>query len=183
MTTIQAPSKERLAKAGDFDVPHVDQRSRRTAFRIIGVVEGMERTGRLRREQVTAFQRFEKDLSLASRSSHTISRYGDEAGAGGTPLSQLSTDMLSMDERQSDVHRNIAAAVRAMSEPRTVEAVTMAAVKDTNLEQIGKLVLLIGNKTQAIASAARTLQMGTYLLALHYGYIDKPTYAHARPPG
>jgi len=177
MTALLGPTRERLAKAAGFDVPAVDQKSRRQAFRLVDVIETMKRDGRLRDEQVNAFRQFEKDFTNSQRSSVLLCRYGEQASGGGTPLSQLAYDILCPEERRAEAFGKARDAAVTVGEPRTVEALLMIVTEACNLERIGREVLMVMNKSQAIAVAARTVQMGTYMLALHYGYMQPPTRA------
>jgi len=177
MSLNVGPTPERVAKATGVDVPIVDQTRRRQAFRMVDVIEAMSRDGRLRQEGVAAFRKFERALATANASGVLLSRYGAEAGGSGTPLSQLATDLLCPEERRAEAVSDVHFAVLAVGEPRTVEVLLAIATQEASLEQMGRRILLIGNKTAAIAAAARTVQMGTYALALHYGYVQPPARA------
>lgn len=170
--SLLGPTPERVAKAaGGVDVPVVDTKRRRNAFRVVGIVETMLREGRLRPEQAAAFRKWERDMAVAHSSSALLSRYGELTGSGGTPLSQLASDLLSPEERRTDAHRSLAQAAISVGEPRTVEVLIMLATTDATLEQIGRHVLMVGNRPQAKAQAERTIQLGTYWLARHYGFV------------
>ena len=171
-TALLGPTRERLGKCGDFDIPITDAKRRRQAFRIVGVVETMWRAGSLPDRSMTAFKAFEKDLSIAHGSRGLLSRYGDDVTGIGTPLTQQVSDLLAAEHR-SEAHRSLAGALKAIGEPRTVETLLALATKDVKLEDIGRAILLIGNRQQAVAAARRTVQCGTYNLAEHYGTADE----------
>lgn len=67
--TYTGPTKERLAKAAHWDVPSDTQtiagrtitKATRSGYRSISVVEVMHRSGEIRDEQKTAFERLTKD--------------------------------------------------------------------------------------------------------------------------
>lgn len=167
-TALLGPTRERLAKCGDFDVPITDTKRRRQAFRIVGVVETMWRAGSLPDRSMTAFKAFEKDLSMAHGSRGLLSRYGDDVTGIGTPLTQQVNDLL-VAEGRSEAHRRLAGALKAIGEPRAVETLLALATKDIKLEDIGRAILNIGNKAQAIVAARFTVKFGTWNLAGYYG--------------
>ncbi len=169
--SLLGPTVERLRRAPDFDVPVVDEKRRRPAFRIVDVVETMFRDGKIREEQVNAFRQFERDYNEASKSSVLLCRYGERASGGGTPLSQLASDLLCPEERRADAFRRASDAAKAVCEPRSVEVLVKLVTEQPTLEQLGRSVLMILNKPQATAAAMRTVQTATWHLAQHYGYI------------
>jgi hypothetical protein len=171
MTTLLGPTRQRVDKAAGVDVPIVDQRSRRQAFRVVDVIETMGRRGKLHDFQAAAFRRFEKDYTTVHKSSVLLGRYGAAASGSGTPLSQLANDLLCPEERRADAYTRVSEAALAVGEPRTVEALILVVSSDATLEDIGRVVLMIGNRPQAKVAAERTLQMGTYGLARHYGLV------------
>lgn len=177
MSLNVGPTPERVAKATGVDVPIVDNKRRRQAFRMVDVIESMHRQGRLREEGVAAFRKFERDLATAYASSPLLSRYGEQTGGRGTPLSQLTSDILCPEERRADAINDVHCAAVAVGEPRTVESLLAIATREVSLELIGRTILLVGNKTAAIAAAGRTVQIGTYSLAMHYGYVQPPARA------
>lgn len=171
---LLGPTRERLGKAADFEAPITDDKRRRTAWRLISIAESMHRACKLSDEQLAAFRQFERDLALSEIGNRVTSRYGAQAGSGGTPLMQLSVmalAALSPAERRSDAIDRLSDACNAIGEPQSVELLMYAAFGDVTAEGLGRDVLLISNKAQAIAAAHRTLQTGTYALAQHYGYV------------
>lgn len=175
-TALLGPTPQRLARAFDADIPITDSTRRRRAFRLIGVVEGMARQGKLKKEQVEAFGDFEKDLSHAFASGSVVVRYGEQSGSGGTPVSQLASHLLGP-EKRADACASLALAARQIGEPRTLETLLAIAMAEATLEIVGRTILMIGNKTAAIAAAQRTVQIGTYSLAVHYGRTNPPSRA------
>lgn len=175
--SLVGPTAERLRRAPDFDVPLVDEKRRRPAFRIVDVIETMFRVGKIRAEQVNAFRQFERDYTEANRGGSLLSRYGERASGGGTPITQLASDLLCPEERRADAYRRVSDAAQAVAEPRCVEMLIAVVTKQSTLEDLGRDILMIGNKSQAVAVASRTLQMATWHLAQHYGYLD----SHPRP--
>lgn len=175
--SMLGPTAERLRHASGCDVPLIDSKSRRHAFRVVDVIETMFRVGKIRTEQYNAFRQFEKDYAKAQKGVMRLSRFGDRASGGGTPISQLAIDLLCPEECRMDAYAKISAAANAVGEPRCVEMLIAASTERTTLEELGRQVLLIGNKAQAAAVASRTLQMATWHLAQHYGYLD----SHPRP--
>lgn len=179
-TALLGPTRERLAKAQDFDEPISDDSRRRMAWRMISIPESMHRADKLRSEQLLAFKHFERDLDLSNLGNRITSRYGAAASSSGTPLFQLSAVALyalSPEERRSDAMMRLSDACNAIGEPQSVELLMLAAVGDVTAECLGRDVLMISNKPQAIAAAYRTIQTGTYALAQHYGYV-----APLKPP-
>lgn len=175
--SLIGPTAERLRRAPDFDVPVVDEKRRRAAFRIVDVIETMFRVGKIREEQKNAFRQFEKDYTEANRGSALLSRYGERASGGGTPISQLASDLLCPEERRAEAFRKVSEAAQAVCEPRCVEMLIAVVTEQASLEDLGRRVLMVQNSAQAKAVASRTLQMATWHLAQHYGYLD----SHPRP--
>lgn len=155
----------------------VDDKRRRQTFRIVDVVETMFRDGKIRQEQINSFRQFERDYTTAVKSSVLLARYGERASGGGTPLSQLASDLLCPEERRADAYRKASDAAKAVCEPSSVEILIKLVTEQPTLEQLGRNVLMVPNKSQAIAAAARTIQTATWHLAQHYGYLD----SHPRP--
>lgn len=178
--TMLGPTPERLRRAQSFDLPGVDQKRRVHSFRLVDPIETMTRDGRLNDEQAHAFRRFEKDYTDAQKSSALLSRYGERASGGGTPLSQLANDLLCPEERRADAFRKAHEAAIAVGEPRSVEALIMIVTSASTLADVGRQVLRVKNRGQAVAAAAVTLQIATYKLAEHYGLIIAP-HARASP--
>ena len=172
MSLYVGPTPERVAKASGVDVPIVDQTRRRQAFRMVDVVETMRRDGRLRDESVAAFRKFEREVALSRLTSVQIGMYGDYVAGGSRLVAQIEGDGMSPEERRQEAHARLAQARMFIGEPRTVEALMTIATEETSLEKIGRGILMIGNKTAAIAAAARTVQIGTYALAMLYGYVQ-----------
>lgn len=172
MSALLGPTRERVAKAFEIDVPLTDNTARRQCFRIVGVVEMMHRRGSLRDGQLEAFKLFEADLGHAFASGAIVSRYGELTGSARTPLSQLASSLLGPEKRAA-AHARLAEAAKNVGEPRTLETLLALALREATLEQIGRNVLMIGNKAQAIAVASRTVQVGTYSLGIFYGKIDQ----------
>jgi hypothetical protein len=171
MVALLGPTPQRLSHAVECDEPLIDTKARRQCFRIIGVVEMMHRRGSIRDEALDAFKIFEMDLSHAYASGALVSRYGELTGSTRTPLSQLASHLLGP-EKRAQAHARLADAARYVGEPRTLETLLALALREATLEQIGRDVLMVGNKAQAIAVASRTVQMGTYSLAIFYGKIN-----------
>lgn len=169
-----APTAERVKKSADIDLPIVDTKRRRNAFRLIGPVEKMWRDGRIRDEQLAGFRKFERDIAITSPSKTLLARIG---GLPGGCIENGTEDALDV---RSEAFRSLAEIERWM-EPQTLEAMKSMVLNDTSLESIGREVLMITNRPQAKAAAERTLQQGTWTLAVFYGCIAQSDAASTRP--
>ncbi len=163
-----APTPERIAKAhGHIDAPIVDQKTSRAAWRVFGVMEGMRRRGWLSDEQQAAYIRFAADYEKADRIHSVIGGYGDRIGGtqqdDGTPWDPL--------DHKIDAHRKVMAALDAIAYPRVAAALISTVVEETTLDRIGRIHAGENVKNRAIAAAKQMLQIGTYMLAKHYGMI------------
>lgn len=164
-TALFGPTRERVAKCADVETPIVDQTKRRNCWRVVGIIEKMVKSGKICEQRARAFADFEKDIRIVHNSDKLVSGYGRLGG--GEPTEALM-------ERRTAAHRRLAGATRAICDPRTVETLIAIATKNTSLEDIGREVLMVNNRSMAIAAVQRTVQMGTYALAVHYGHLHEP---------
>lgn len=160
-----SPTRERIAKAhGHIDKPQVDQKTKRDAWRLISVVEGMLRRGWLSEEQKIAFERFATDFTKAEHVRSMICGYGQHIPStrdeDGTPWDPL--------DHKIAAHKRAMAAMEAVSYPRIVDALKHVVTEETTLEKIGRQFAMETNKNAAIAAGKQMLQIGTYALLKHY---------------
>jgi hypothetical protein len=175
---VIAPTPERLSKAVYVEKPAKDQKTKRDAWRIVSPVETMYKRGQLSEECWQAYQRFERDLDRADRVTSAIAKYGERAGAGGTPVSQLATEVICPEDIKIAAIQRVEEAMEAIGHTPTIAALKTAILKETTLEEIGRKFGGWRNKAQACAAAVTMIQHGCYRLAVHYGYLRKP----GRPP-
>lgn len=178
MSVAIAPTPERLKKAPHVERPSINQRTKREAWRIVSPVETMYKRGQLNEECWHAFQRYERDVDRAYRYASIISRYGERAGARGTPVSQLTAEVICPEELRADAIRRVVEAEEAIGSKVMVCALKTLILKETTLEEIGRKFGGWKNKPQAIACAVTLIQQGTYKLAIHYGYLRE----RSKPP-
>lgn len=170
-----APTAERVAKSAGLDIPIVDTKRRREAFRLVGPVEKMWRDGRIRDGQLAGFRKFERDLMLTSDSKTMLAQYGGSSGGG---LSAMESEDFAVE--RSTAFRRLAE-IKKWVEPRTYESLETMVTNDVTLEDIGREVLMIANRPQAKAAAERTLQQGTWTLAVFYGCLTPSEIASIHP--
>lgn len=172
-----APTTERLRKAVHVEKPSQDQKTKRDAWRIVGVVETMYKRGQLSDECWEAFQRFERDVDRADRVSSAIAKYGERAGIGGTPVSQLAADVFCPEDLKVAAVRRVEEAMEAIGHVPTVAALMTVILKETTLEKLGRQFFGWKDAKQARAAAVTALQHGCYSLAQFYGFArarDRP---------
>lgn len=173
-----APTPERLKKAPHVERPMKDQKTKRDAWRIVSPVETMYKRGQLSEECWQAFQRFERDLDRADRVTSAVAKYGDRAATGGTPVSQLATEVICPEDIKTAAVRRVEEAIGAIGHVPTIAALKTVSLKETTLEEIGRKFGGWKNKPQATAAAVTMIQQGCYRLAVHYGYFRQS----GRPP-
>ena len=167
--TIVDPTPEfRTRNAEKLDEPIVDQMRCVRAWRLVGVLERLLKSGAISPEQYAAGERYGTDHHLAALTPPVTPSYGLRA-AEGTPVGQQidggRTDPIDVRIRASE---RIAAAHRAMVSQPTIDAVIMATTTTASLEEIGRAVLSRSNKVQALTAAQERVVVGLDLLARHY---------------
>lgn len=169
-----APTLERVKKSADIDMPIVDTKRRRNAFRLVGPVEKMWRDGRIRDEHLAGFRKFERDVAITSPSKTLLARVGNLPGGS---VENGTEDIL---DNRADAFRRIDKLEKIL-EPRALETLKVSVLNDVSLEDIGRNVLMYGNRSQAKAAAERTLVQSTWTLAVFYGCITPSEAASTRP--
>ncbi len=163
------PTLERLARAPAYEGPQVDQRTTRRAYRLLSLVETLERDGKLPRDSVTAHARFARDHAIASRMPRCIAGYGDVAG-DGTPISQRieeeGGDLL--ESRRFDARMRMDRALAALSSQTMRTALMLSVTDDVGLEGIGRACTAYTSRVPAIAAGLVILQECCWQLHLHY---------------
>lgn len=169
-----APTMERLrhVRGAGVDVPVVDRRVSRKAWRIVHVVETMHRAGKIDDRRWGAWERFERDWDRASYSPSLVARYGAAAGVGGTPVSQMSAMALTTadvgDNRRLYAIERTRDALLAVMLPRLQQALVMVVSEQCTLDQIGARISRYTQEKQRAAVAAAAIEDGLWLLYQHY---------------
>lgn len=169
-----APTAERVRKSTEIDLPVVDTKRSRRAFRLIGPVEKMWRDGRIRDEQLAAFRKFERDIAITSPSRTLLARVGSLPGGNAENSAEEVLDVRAVAHKRMDE-------LKYYLEPRALEALRVMVTNDIKLEGIGRSVLMFGNKAQAITAAETVIQQGTWTLAVFYGCITASEHASTHP--
>lgn len=172
-----APTQDRLRKAPHVERPSLDQKTKRDAWRIVGIAETMWKRGQLSDDCWQAFQRFERDYDRADRVSSAIAKYGERAGAGRTPVSQLATEVICPEDLKTAATQRIEQAMEAVGHVPTIAVLITMITKETTLEDIGRKFGGWKNAPQARAAAVTMVQQGCYRLAQFYGFArsrDRP---------
>ena len=167
-----APTQDRIRKAVHVEKPSFDQKTKRDAWRIVGVAETMWKRGQLSEECWEAFQRFERDYDRADRVSSAIAKYGERAGAGGTPVSQLATEVICPEDIKAAAVRRVEEAMDEIGHRPTVCVLVTMITKETTLEDLGRRFGGWKNAPQARAAAVTMIQQGCYRLAQFYGFAN-----------
>ena len=150
----------------------------REAWRVVPVVEHMQRRGQLTDTDTRAAETFYRDFVLGHRIGGLTSRYGERAGTGGTPLSQLASSAgTTPDETRAEYHRAFIDACRAINHMPTVEwmvriiceQLLAAEPKPPTLADAGRAYMGYRDAKQAQAVGATLIKTGLERLALHYG--------------
>lgn len=169
-----APTRERLrhARGSTIDEPVVDQKIARQAWRLVGVVEAMHRAGKIDDRRWAAWERFERDWNRAAIQPSIIARYGERAGAGGTPVTQMTADAMDRaalaDYRRSDAIERVRDGLLSLMLPRLQQAIVIAASEQCNLEMIGARITPLKSQQQRIAVAGAAIEDGLWLLHNFY---------------
>jgi hypothetical protein len=159
-----APTKERIRQhAGAVDTPSRDQRTNRTAYRLISPVETLRRQSRITEEQWQAFQRFSMDLERGSREPPSIGAYGERIGGTSDDDYCPTTHKLMSYGRAKQ-------ALEAVGEPTTCGILVHAAQREATLASIARDVLGI-NRNQGAGAVTAYLDSGTYRLWQWYRQI------------
>lgn len=168
------PTQERLRRASGNEIvaPVVDKQVMRRAWRIQSPVETMLKQGKITHRCYRAWDQFETDWNNAMLQPTIIARYGDRAGSGGTPPSQLTAMAIECAERRDEKR---SAAVRKVE--RALEAVRVKPIQSTlialvssdhGLEDIGRSISRYADRGKAVAAAVISIEYGLELLAQHY---------------
>jgi hypothetical protein len=169
-----APTRERLrhAQGSTIDEPVVDQKIARQAWRIVGVVEAMHRAGKLDDRRWEAWERFERDWDRAAIQPSIIARYGERAGTGRVPVSQMTADAVRgvevNDLRRSDAIERVQDGLLSLKLPRLQQAIVMAASEQCNLEMIGARIARHKSPKVRQAIAGVAIEDGLWLLHTYY---------------
>src|SRR5690606_16530652 len=102
--------------------------------------------------------------------SSPVAKYGERAGCGGTPASQLATNVICPEDIKTAAVRRVEEAMEAIGHIPTIAALKTVITRETTLEEIGRKFGGWRNKAQACAAAVTMIQHGCYRLAVHYGY-------------
>lgn len=171
---LQTPTTERLRHGRHMhvDAPLVDQRVERRAWRLVNVVEIMHRKGKIDDRRWSAWERFERDWNRASIAPSIIAKYGERAGVGGTPVSQMTAEALSkagaMDDWRMAAIDRVSGALLATTLPRIQRAMVMVVSEECNLEQIGRAICSLRSREQCIAVAGAAIEDGLWLIYQYY---------------
>lgn len=171
---LQAPTTERLRHGRHMHVesPQVDRQVDRRAWRLVNVIEVMHRRGKLDDRRWVAWERFERDWNRAAISSSIIAKYGERAGAGGTPVSQMTAEAMTradmMDVRRMDAIERVSGALLATTLPRLQQAIVMVASEECNLAQIGARISRYEAPRQCEAVASAAIEDGLWLIYQYY---------------
>ena len=168
------PTMERLrhGRHMHIEAPFVDQRTERRTWRLVNVVEMMRRAGRIDERRWDAWERFEKDWDRAAISRSITAKYGERAGLGGTPVSQMTAEAIEManaaDVQRLDAIERVHGGLAAISVPRLQRAMVMVVSQECNLEQIGAVVTTQKSVKQREAIARAAIEDGLWLLHTFY---------------
>lgn len=166
------PTPYRLAKhQGDIDAPEISQTTRRYAYRLVGVVEGMRRRDEITKEQWEAYQQFEKYAERAAKLPPCVGGYRMRVdGGGGGFQDDPDSDWGPLDH-MIRAHERTRSALHSVG-GRHAEALLYCALNPTNLETVGRTFGGETNKAQAIAVGREILKTACERLTVHYGYIN-----------
>jgi hypothetical protein len=162
-----------VKKAAGIDLPVVDRRRKRIAFRLVGPVEQMWRDGRITDGQLAGFRKFERDMALTNPLKVLVSRVGSTPGDGDNEVEDVLSARAGAFKRLDDV--------KLWLLPHTRKALEAMVLNDVTLEKIGREVLMVRNKPQAITAAQSNIQQGTWILGVFYGCITVSDAASIRP--
>lgn len=174
MMPLVGPTVSRIAQAKgiEIEMPVVNRRVVRKAWRMVSVIETMRREGKLCDGRWEAWERFERDWRRTELGASIISKYGEQAGSGGTPLTQLREMAFeraaALDEVRFQATRRVMQALSAVGVPRMQWALLMVAGQECNLEMIGQRISRYADRGKAIAVAASAIEDGLWLLHNHY---------------
>lgn len=168
------PTNLRLRHASGSEVvpPIVDRQVVRRAWRIVGPVETMLKQGKITKRCWRAWDVFETDWNAAMIQPALIARYGERAGAGGTPPSQMTFYAMdkaeTRDERRSASVGRVERALDAVRVPQLKTVLLALASTDSGLEEIGRAVSRYADRGKAITAAVMSIEYALELLAQHY---------------
>lgn len=185
MDLITGPTAERMehVRGLDIELPQVDRQTARKNWRIVCVVESLRKAGEINDDCYSAYQRFERDMALASAMPALISRYGASAGVGTTPASQMLPQALdrleARDERREHARRRVKAVMDAIPwEPRR-NALLLAVTSDLPPAEIGRHVSRYKGRCQAEAIAKEMLREA--LWQVHTTYLAMYSQSQTAP--
>lgn len=202
-----APTPQRVAGREMFELVDVSVGAGRDAksevWRAVPVVEAMVRRGQIRKEYAAAYteaaRRFYRDFVNGHRGARVTSRYGEQTGSGGTPISQqvqrYYTDRFGREfevpgpeDRRFDAHKawwKACQSIGVISCPVTgkpypsetlhwmivlvCEDYSVASEKTPSLEDAGRASLGYKSPVQASAAGAALIKSGLERLVAHYG--------------
>lgn len=167
-----APTPERMRHAGAYlERPHIDQRTHRTAHRVVGLVYTMHRDGKLPDECWRAHERFAADWETANRTSSAIGGYGERIG-GSLGMSDTAEIRKALCwQRAGDAIASVAsergrrALVMSVS-ARPADEISTA--RPYTLEEIGRATSHYRASKEARASAMATLESALWQLHRFY---------------
>lgn len=148
------------------------------AWRVVPIVEHMARRGQLTEEDCRAAERFYRDFILGNRVSGLVSRYGERAGTGGTPISQREGgEIAAPEELRSHFHSRFIDACSAVNHQPTVlwmvriicEQLMAAETRVPTLADAGRQYMGYKDAKQAQAVGATLLKTGLERLSKFYG--------------
>ena len=132
----------------------------------------MRKEGKLTDERFEAWERFERDWIRTELGNSIVAKYGERAGTGGTPVSQLrelaGARAWAVAELRSHAIKRVIAALNHIGVPRMQWALMMAAGQECNLEMIGARISRYTDRGKQIAVAATAIEDGLWLLHTHY---------------
>ena len=181
-----APTPERLAKMGtEIERYIVKIQANRDAeaevWRIVPVAEQMLRRGQITELELRAGQIFYRDFMESVRVSKLTSKYGERAGVGGTPISQMiNTSEMSEEDRRIYYHQRVGEAMMAIGDYEATLWVLkiICEIPDANgkprkLSDAGKEFMGYKSPQQATAAGATLIKTGLRALVRHYDLNDE----------
>lgn len=162
-----SPTPERMQHhGGEIQTPHRDRKTNRDSYRLVPLIETLNRQGRLTDNQCGAFAIFHRDMERAERHRPVTSSYGDRIAGTGDE-----TDIC-FETLKEQAHQRAMAALKAVEQPALTGVLRILVTEDVNnLREIGQRILNYKAAPAAQAAACLAVQSATWRLWQHYRQI------------
>ena len=162
---IATPERQRHARL-NFEAPDIDRGGNRNPQRVVSTFDLLHRRGKLDADQFAAGEQLTIYWRTVNDVGGIVGSYGDQRW-NGTPVAQVSGNLLTGHERKAHAHSMLRRSEEAVDDAMLWTAITTVIVNDGSVIEAGKAIGYMGrDRSQAAGMVA--LRAGLQRLARYY---------------